>query len=847
MRGKIKNVSKRRIKSIICYCLILAMAVGIIPAKWRSVCADPDESANPQLKLHKTSSETGADVEGAFYGIYKNPECSADDLIEGGRTGNDGYAVFQTYIKPGETYYVKEISAANNYELDDTVYTISREVSEINIDPDTAVGSKVYNNDASHSPYYAFDGDTSTFFDGMNYPVESGDNGVPAPQLPEKTAWVMAELPGEYEIESIKLYPRVMKNNNGARMAELKIQIATDKGDVTTGENGDWETILDLGEYFNSYPDLLTALQSNANRWFEFDRDDLTMDDGRSAKYIRLVSKVNMHCNIGEVKVFGTKKNAAYDENGNEITITDGYINLEVTDDPIPPEKGTLVVTVTEETSGNPVPGAKVTVDGTEYTTDENGKVTLTDIPAGDYDVVVTEVPEGYDVKTGKTGTVTVPEGGEGTHEAVIATKLGGLIITVMDESKNDAGVAGIDVEITKPDGSKVTLTTDENGQITDFAQKDTYGNYTSATGEYKYSIVENTVPDGYTVTVNSTNSGTVTAGNLTELESKIDLERGTLVVTVTEETSGNPVPGAKVTVDGTEYTTDENGKVTLTDIPAGDYDVVVTEVPEGYDVKTGKTGTVTVPEGGEGTHEAVIATKLGGLIITVMDESKNDAGVAGIDVEITKPDGSKVTLTTDENGQITDFAQKDTYGNYTSATGEYKYSIVENTVPDGYTVTVNSTNSGTVTAGKLTELESKINPEETKATTETTETTESSETTETTETTEASETTEITETLETSEAIKITETSETGINDVDDVTEEVAPDAKVIPPTDSAEDQQTDGVVDRKTDSVVDADGSNVVKTDDPVNVMGIMITMFISLAGLAVLGYKKRKNINR
>ena len=663
MRGKIKNVSKRRIKSIICYCLILVMAVGIIPAKWRSVCADPDESANPQLKLHKTSSETGADVEGAFYGIYKNPECSADDLIEGGRTGNDGYAVFQTYIKPGETYYVKEKSAANNYELDDTVYTISREVSEINIDPDTAVGSKVYNNDASHSPYYAFDGDTSTFFDGMNYPVESGDNGVPAPQLPEKTAWVMAELPGEYEIESIKLYPRVMKNNNGARMAELKIQIATDKGDVTTGENGDWETILDLGEYFNSYPDLFTALQSNANRWFEFDRDDLTMDDGRSAKYIRLVSKVNMHCNIGEVKVFGTKKNAAYDENGNEITITDGYINLEVTDDPIPPEKGTLVVTVTEETSGN-------------------------------------------------------------------------------------------------------------------------------------------------------------------------------------------PVPGAKVTVDGTEYTTDENGKVTLTDIPAGNYDVVVTEVPEGYDVKTGKTGTVTVPEGGEGTHEAVIATKLGGLIITVMDESKNDAGVAGIDVEITKPDGSKVTLTTDENGQITDFAQKDTYGNYTSATGEYKYSIVEDTVPDGYTVIVNSTNSGTVTAGKLTELESKINPEETKATTETTETTESSETTETTETTEASETTEITETLETSEtseAIKITETSETGISVVDDVTEEVAPDAKVIPPTDSAEDQQTDGVVDRKTDSVVDADGLNVVKTDDPVNVMGIMITMFISLAGLAVLGYKKRKNINR
>jgi uncharacterized surface anchored protein len=661
MRGKIKNVSKNRIKSIICYCLMLVMAIGIIPTKGRIACAGTDdESANPQLKLHKTSSETGADVEGAFYGIYKNPECSADDLIEGGRTGNDGYAVFQTYIKPGETYYVKEISAANNYELDDTVYTISREVSEIDIDPDTAVGSKVYNNDASHSPYHAFDGDTSTFFDGMNYPVQSGDNGVPAPQLPEKTAWVMAELPGEYEIESIKLYPRVMKNNDGARMAELKIQIATDKGDVTTGEKGDWETILDLGEYFNSYHDLFTALQSNADRWFEFDRDDLTMDDGRSAKYIRLVSKVNMHCNIGEVKVFGTKKNAAYDENGNEITITDGYINLEVTDDPIPPEKGTLVVTVTEETSGNPVPGAKVTVDGTEYTTDENGKVTLTDIPAGNYDVAVTEVPEGYDVKTGKTGTVTVPEGGEGTHEAVIATKLGGLIITVMDESKNDAGVAGIGVEITKPDGNKVTLTTDENGQITDFAQKDTYGNYTSATGEYKYSIVEDTVPDGYTVTVNPSNKGTVTAGNLTELESKIDLEE----------------------------------------------------------------------------------------------------------------------------------------------------------------------------------------------TTETTETTESSETTETTETTEASETTELTETLETSEtteAIKITETSETGISVVYDVTEEVAPDAKVIPPTDSAENQQTDGVVDRKTDSVVDADGSNVVKTDDPVNVMGIMITMFISLAGLAVLGYKKRKNINR
>ena len=413
---------------------------------------------------------------------------------------------------------------------------------------------------------------------------------------------------------------------------------------------------------------------------------------------------------------------------GNEAqaTVTKGG-NTEVAFDNEYPS-GKLTVHVTEEKSGLDVPDATVEIkypDGTTktYKTDEKGEVKdengkELEVLPGNYEVTVTDVPKGYDVTTGETGTVTVPKNDEGHHEAVISTDRGGIIITVLDE-ETDLPVPNATVVVTEPDGTTKTYTTDENGQVTDYAKKDTFGNYTAETGDYTYKVTK--VPTGYHVTVGEEQTGTVVTGQLTELEAKIAPvpdETGKLTVHVTEEKSGLDVPDAIVEVkypDGTTktYKTDEKGEVKDENgneliVPPGEYTVTVKEVPEGYEVKTGEESVVVVPKDDEGHHEAVIATDRGGIIITVYDEITGEV-VPGAKVVVTEPDGTQHEYVTDENGQVTEYAQKDEFGNYTAEPGKYTYKVTE--VPEGYRVTVGEEQDAEVVVSKLTELEAKIAP----------------------------------------------------------------------------------------------------------------------------------------
>ncbi len=62
--------------------------------------------------------ELGKALAGAKFGLYLDAECT--NLLETVISGTDGFVVFPQ--KTGGTYYIKEIEAPNNYELDETVY-----------------------------------------------------------------------------------------------------------------------------------------------------------------------------------------------------------------------------------------------------------------------------------------------------------------------------------------------------------------------------------------------------------------------------------------------------------------------------------------------------------------------------------------------------------------------------------------------------------------------------------------------------------------------------------------------------------------------------------------------------
>ncbi len=231
-----------------------------------------------------------------------------------------------------------------------------------------------------------------------------------------------------------------------------------------------------------------------------------------------------------------------FDANGNAaIVVSKGPGEYDATndvikikDDPIR-VTGKLSVHVEEKKTGRPVPGAEVEVTGLDGTTktyktngngeivDENGNTPI-DVPAGKYKVTVKKVPAGYEVETGQTAEVEVPENKEGRHIAKIVSSTGGLKIKVLEEGTNrevpDATVVVEAPEGVKfPDGStKITAITDKNGNITTYTGADgkTYDLTSGLTpGDYKITVTK--VPAGYNVTVGETKTCKVVKDEIAE------------------------------------------------------------------------------------------------------------------------------------------------------------------------------------------------------------------------------------------------------------------------------------------------------------------------------------------
>ena len=301
------------------------------------------------------------------------------------------------------------------------------------------------------------------------------------------------------------------------------------------------------------------------------------------------------------------------------------------------PVTGSLAYTVTDK-SNNPVSGAEVKVTaptgktiGTSsskiYTTGADGKISGTELSAlelGDYTVEVISYPEGYilDTAADKKKTLTVVTAGVAGVSRIRPS--GGLEITVLDEV-TESGVPNAEVEVTLPDNTKKTLTTNSAGKILDYAayETDSYGkkHYTAALGTYKTKVTK--VPDGYKVTIGETDIKEVVAGEVKQILAKINTSTGGLKITVLDEKTGNPVPGAQVSVeepDGSKktFTTDANGEIlnyAAKDANGhytaklGKYKMTVTKVPDGYSVTTGATEEKEVTVGKLVEHVAKINT----------------------------------------------------------------------------------------------------------------------------------------------------------------------------------------------------------------------------------------------
>lgn len=370
--------------------------------------------------------------------------------------------------------------------------------------------------------------------------------------------------------------------------------------------------------------------------------------------------------------------------------------------------KGDLTITITTPSdSTNTTTGVDITVTDSEgdvvaeYTDKKvNDTIELKGLAAGTYTVELKDTPgEDWKTTSKEIQVVNVPKDGEGTAEYVLVP-YGDLKITVQ-ETGTATPVTGANVTV-KNSNNEVVYNEKTTG--TDITIKDLpVGNYTvTVTPPFNSNYKESSV------TANPTPS--VTVGSETPVVLELTPIRNLTVTVVDADNEAIKIPGVefstKVTKEGSntqeEYygsTTESNGSAVLTDVPVGEYEVTITSVPtdSGYEIKdevgyNSTIATVTASQDGTAVLKLVKTpvVEKATLNIQIVDENGSilDDLTTDPQVTITYPNAS-VGPETVTGGKITIVD---------TAVGAYSVVLDKTTIPSGYELVANETNSRSVT-----------------------------------------------------------------------------------------------------------------------------------------------------
>ncbi|MBR3835046.1 MAG: carboxypeptidase regulatory-like domain-containing protein [Lachnospiraceae bacterium] len=331
-------------------------------------------------------------------------------------------------------------------------------------------------------------------------------------------------------------------------------------------------------------------------------------------------------------------------------------------------EKGSLVTKVVDD-SNNVVPGVTVevykengdtdTYVGT-YTTNSNGLTSeIYNLPVGnEYIAKITSVPDGYVMPTDASkisGTKKITDPAMFQIDLAIEKEpTGDLIVTITDKETGDP-IKDAVVVVTNSDGEEVArVTTNETGKFT--VEDLEPGEYTITTESIPstYDPSKKPNPETATVIANTTVQKDLTVPGETTASTT-----GKLEVTVKDKDTDKVIPGAKVDIiDKTtgdviadDVETDENGFISVDNLPGGDYIIDVTEVPGGYNPPDDKTTTVVT--GQTTKEELVVDITPGSMEVVIVDKNDPTKPIPNATVEILNPDGTvKETVQTNGEGK---------------------------------------------------------------------------------------------------------------------------------------------------------------------------------------------------
>ena len=643
------------------------------------------------IKIIKTDENTKQPIQGVKIALYDNEkEQKGNSKV----TGEDGSVQFDN-LEYGD-YYYKEISAPDNYVLDDNYHAFKIESDSTALAPQlinftnkkvkgdiefTKVGEDSDSSKLKGAIFGLYQNDGLTPVKNSNGEAitsTSGDDGKVQFKNIEYGTYKIKEItaPTGYKLSTEVLTAVIGKDDNGKTVKPEggdKVKNIKIRGNIEFTKKGD---LLDKealkGAEFTLYEEdgitPVTNLLGNITS---------TSDENGKVRFNSI--------KYGKYKIKETQAPVGYNlskevlsvniiEDGVTVTPTfasgvaaSSLINKLIT--------GGIEISKTDISTSAPVPGATIAIytqDDTkvvEAVTGEDGKVKFEKLNYGDYYFLETNAPEGYLLNPEKH-EFSIKEDGAILKATLTNTMItGGIEISKADISTSEP-VPGATITIYTKDGTKIAeAITGEDGKVK--FEKLNYGDY---------YFLETNAPEGYLLNPDKHEFSIKEDGVVLKATLTNTMITGGIEISKSDISTSAPVPGATITIytktgdKVVEAVTGEDGKVKFEKLNYGDYYFLETNAPEGYLLNLDKH-EFSIKEDGVVLKATLTNTMITGGIEISKSDISTSAPVPGATITIYTKTGDKVVEdVTGEDGKVK--FEKLNYG---------EYYFLETNAPEGY------------------------------------------------------------------------------------------------------------------------------------------------------------------